>query len=135
MLLLTEPMSANYSDTEFMVTPEYEVVWQRLEKFANFAPKDGISGVNPSGGVNGLVLVGAAGTGKSHLAQIWQNRTKARRLEPSQLQFDSLAEFVAAHPYFLLDPMTRMTLESEKNFFHFLVYWRNWGAKIKRMGC
>ncbi|MCX8504997.1 MAG: hypothetical protein ORN98_00060 [Alphaproteobacteria bacterium] len=134
MLLLTEQAAVDYSDTAFMVTPAYDAVWRRLDSFAAMAQQDGTDKAYAGGGVNGLVLVGAAGTGKSHLAQIWQNRTKAQILHPHELTLENLAQLVAHHPYFLLDPMESMTPQAEKNFFHFFGLLAELGRKNQAHG-
>ncbi len=55
-----------------------------------------------------LLLLGPPGSGKSHLASIWQERSGARLLQPEDLGIDAVREALGADKAFLLEDIDRV---------------------------
>lgn len=66
-----------------------------------------------------LLLQGQKGSGKSHLASLWQTRQKAIRLTHKQILTNSPYDILQENTYFVLDPFPEyLTREIEEHFFH-----------------
>lgn len=66
-----------------------------------------------------LVVYGPAGSGKTHLAQTWRLRTKARELRPVEIDTASLPERIAAAPALLVEDVDRNPPDA-RAWFHLL---------------
>lgn len=71
----------------------------------------------PSWPHSGLVLVGPAGSGKSHLVEVWQNRSGARRIMAGDVTGDPEAAISGAAAIAIEDCDARI---DETAFFHLL---------------
>ncbi|MDI9349665.1 MAG: hypothetical protein QM537_06650 [Candidatus Symbiobacter sp.] len=119
LLLLDGHSPEDFSESAFLLTEDHASVWQCLVDWAHDAP-DAPHLNRQNGGINGLALVGAAGSGKTHLARIWQLRTKSVYLVPEDFSLESLPRLVDQNRYFILDPLTKLSPQAEQNLFHFL---------------
>ena len=121
LLLLQGQEKTDFSAASFLRTTGNETAWHSLDELAT----------NCAGnkGINGLVLVGEAGSGKSHLATIWQDRVAALTLKPENLSLNALADLTAKYRFFVIDPWSDDWGNgvNAENFFHFLGVLAEWG--------
>lgn len=82
----------------------------------------------PDWQVPNLLLLGPTGSGKTHLAHIFQKRTDAFWIDAG-LPPDQLAEFASRHSALVLENADRFTM-SEADFFHLLNATKEAGSSL-----
>ncbi|MDP9196910.1 MAG: DnaA/Hda family protein [Pseudomonadota bacterium] len=66
-----------------------------------------------------LVLHGSAGSGKTHLAHVWQMRSHAEFLDPDMLEHpDRLRDMVSSSPRLILDYPPVLSPAAQQGLFH-----------------
>ncbi|WP_342666023.1 HdaA/DnaA family protein [Skermanella stibiiresistens] len=92
---------------DFLVAPSNEAAVSWLDLWPNWpAPA--------------LVIFGPAGCGKTHLAQVWRARTQAPRVEPGELEIDTLPQLLARTSTVVIDNADSGTGDAriERALFH-----------------
>lgn len=90
--------AASFSAQDFLISP------------ANQAAFDAVQGWPQALGP-AFVLTGPAGSGKSHLAAIWRQRSRAENFDPADLSIDDPPQLLAA-PALLADPVAGQVAET-----------------------
>lgn len=62
------------------------------------------------------LLYGPAGSGRTHIAHLWRNESRASFVDDSVLTLDYLAEYVCQNPYLIVDNADEITCY--KGLFH-----------------
>jgi chromosomal replication initiation ATPase DnaA len=83
-LLLDLPQRAALGRDDFLVTPSNAAAVRLVDEW-------------PQWPAHGAILLGPEGSGKSHLAQVWQARSGARLVAANALKVDGLDELFANH--------------------------------------
>lgn len=74
-----------------------------------------------------LVLSGPAGSGKTHLAEVWRMRSGARRIEPGELPQADIPALVASGPL-VLEGIDTLSEKGERALFHLVNLTREEGG-------
>ena len=110
-LVLDLARDPSYAADDFLVSSCNEAAHAAVQRWPHWP--DGV-----------LLLIGPAGSGKSHLAAIWAERSGARRLDPAAMAADE----PAASPAVLEDCDRRQPVEGA--FFHYLNALRGQGGSL-----
>lgn len=103
-LTLDFPIETRLGLDEFVPAPANEAALAIIRRWPNWPD-------------HMVTLVGPAGCGKSHLAEIWTTRTGARKIDPRALP--SVADLVqTSPPALLIDDVDRV--EDETKLFHLM---------------
>lgn len=62
------------------------------------------------------LLYGPSGSGRTHIAHLWRNESRASFVDDSVLQLDYLAEYVSQNPFLIVDNADEITCY--KGLFH-----------------
>lgn len=89
-LLLDLPLKPNYSEADFVKSPCNAEAIQLIECWPDWPMKM-------------IAIYGELGCGKTHLAHIWERKTGALYLSPSDIQKLSPIEAIKNHEAFILD--------------------------------
>lgn len=104
-MTLDLPFEPRFGEEDFLVSASNEAAYAAIEAWPDW--------LDPV-----LILAGPAGAGKSHLASIWAERAKARRLSAPSLPLADLPALAASGAVLIEDAETIGAAEAP--FFHLL---------------
>jgi DnaA regulatory inactivator Hda len=117
------PVRRDMTAEDFVVTPANRAALEAVRRFPSAAQV-------PRPATPLLVLVGAPGSGKTHLAEIWRARTGALRAAPEDIREENLAALLS-RKHLVIDDMPGASGGlDERALFHLLNMARETGAAL-----
>ena len=105
-LILSFPHEPRYERAAFITSETNRQAFSLIDKWPQWPQRT-------------LFLQGPAGSGKTHLAEIWRKRSGAPRLEAADIDYGRSAQLLAGG-LLLVEDVTRLKRSDEKTLFHLL---------------
>lgn len=103
-LILDLPLKANYSEADYVESPCNWEAFQWIKRW-------------PEWPVPMMAIYGEPGCGKTHLAHIWQTKTKAQLLTSQDILTLEPAEIIQKNNAFIIDNADNLLRENQPNIF------------------
>ncbi len=118
------PVRAGMSVADFVVTPANRAAFEAVQRW----PVTGAGAARPASPL--LVIVGPAGSGKTHLAEIWRARTGALVARAADIMEDNLPALLSRRHLVIEDMPGRPGALDERALFHLVNLARESGAAL-----